>query len=332
MKTARVLGFLFFVSLGFTILFARMAVPSTGDAHVRIQIGSGETVQDIAQTLKDHGLIRSATAFRLYLKSKGLDTGIRPGTFLVDRSMSFAEIAEMLTAGEGREAVVTIPEGYTIAEIDALLADMDLITGGDLLDCAKNCDFSSFDFLPSSVSSSSHGRLEGYLFPDTYFVDVADFVPQFFLERLLGTFRTKVINGLSSDLAVSERSLHDVVTMASLIERETRTGEERPMIAGILWKRFDSNRGLDTDATVRYILGKQTGSLTKEDLETDSPYNTRRYRGLPPGPIANPGLASIKAALRPQTSSYWYYLHGRNGEIHYAETNEEHNGNKAKYL
>ena len=120
--------------------------------------------------------------------------------------------------------------------------------------------------------------------------------------------------------------------MASLIERETRTAEERPIISGILWKRFDAERGLDVDATVRFVLGKATGALTKEDLEVDSAYNTRRRRGLPPGPIANPGLASLEAALHPEDSTYWYYLHGKKGEIHYSETNDEHNEKKEKYL
>ena len=261
------------------------------------------------------------------------------GTYLIPRDASFSDIAEWLSSGEGKETVVTIPEGYTIAQIDALLAAMDLIEEGELLECVQTCDFSSFAFLPSAEglalspsANSGQARVEGYLFPDTYFVDVTTFVPKFFLERLLGTFRTSVIEGLATDMEVSGRPLHEVMTMASLIERETRTNEERPVVSGILWKRFDSGRGLDVDATVRYILEKSTGTLTKEDLEVDSPYNTRRYRGLPPGPIGNPGLASIRAALDPEDSLYWYYLHDQDGNIRYAETNDEHNLNKAKYL
>jgi len=174
--------------------------------------------------------------------------------------------------------------------------------------------------------------LEGYLFPDTYFVNPDEFVAKFFLERMLGTFRTRVVEVLESDIVSSGRSLEEIVTMASLIERETKTDEERPMVAGILWKRFDAKQGLDVDATVRYALQKPVEPLTKNDLENRSPYNTRRFAGLPPGPIANPGLKSTQAALHPTESRYWYYLHGSDGVIRYAETNEEHNANKVKYL
>ena len=164
-------------------------------------------------------------------------------------------------------------------------------------------------------------------------MSATDFVPKFFLERLLFTFQKKVLTDLSDDLAVSKRSLHEFVTMASLIERETRTDEERPVVSGILWKRLDSERGLDVDASIRYGLQKISDPLTKEDLQNRSNvYNTRRHAGLPPGPIASPGLASFRAALNPQMTDYWYYLHGKDGKIRYAETNEEHNVNKAKYL
>ena len=176
------------------------------------------------------------------------------------------------------------------------------------------------------------GRLEGYLFPDTYYVDPNEFVAKFFLERMLGTFRDRVMNGLNDDLVLSKRSLGDIIIMASLIEREAANDIERPVIAGILWKRFDAKQGLAVDATIRYVLGKETEPLTKKDLEIDSRYNTRKYAGLPPGPIASPGLASIRAALHPEESLYWYYLHGSGGLIHYAETNDAHNVNKAKYL
>jgi UPF0755 protein len=120
--------------------------------------------------------------------------------------------------------------------------------------------------------------------------------------------------------------------MASLIERETSSDDEREIVSGILWKRLSADQGLAVDATVRYALGKITEALTKDDLSIDSAYNTRKYRGLPPGPIANPGLKSIKAAINPKDSPYFYYLHGKDGQIRYSETNDEHNLKKAKYL
>jgi UPF0755 protein len=325
MKLARIFGLLFLFSFGFTIFVTQLSLPGSRGEHVRINVASGESIQNISETLKEHGLITSASAFRLYLKSREIDTSIKTGTFVIERGMSFEEIADILVSGEGSETSVTIPEGFTIAQIDDLLAEMGLIETGEAVDCAKTCDFSSFEFLSGKSP-------EGYIFPDTYFVNALDFSPKNFLERLIGTFKNKVIDGLAEDLDSSKRSLKEVVIMASLIERETSTNEERPVVSGILWKRYDAGRGLDVDATVRYALNKPTGPLTKADLESTSPYNTRKFAGLPPGPIANPGLASIRAALNPEDSSYWYYLHGSDGQIYYAETNDEHNVNKAKYL
>ncbi|HRH94062.1 MAG TPA: endolytic transglycosylase MltG, partial [Candidatus Peribacteria bacterium] len=135
-----------------------------------------------------------------------------------------------------------------------------------------------------------------------------------------------------TDLSRSGRTLHQAVTMASLVEEESRHEDERPVVAGILWKREEAGTILGVDATVRYIVGKPSAALTVTDLDTASPYNTRKVAGLPPGPIANPGVSAIVAALQPQASEYWYYLHGTDGMIHYARTNDEHNANKARYL
>lgn len=303
--------------------------------HVRIEIPSGQSVSLIAKVLQEQGLIRSPFAFSLFSKFQDAENSLKAGTYILQPSLSVPEILEILRSGLSEELTVTIPEGFTIKDIDAHLTKLGLIEEGSIVRCAKICDFSSFEFLPFAIRgklADGGGLLEGYLFPETYFVERSAFVPKFFLERMLGTFRKRVIEGLATDLAKSGRSLHEIVTMASLIEEETRTEEERPVVSGILWKRFDAGRGLDVDAAIRYILGKQSGALTTADLNVNSPYNIRKFRGLPPGPIANPGLSSIIAALRPKDSPYWYYLHGRDGQIRYAETNEEHNINKFKYL
>jgi len=309
MKLFRVLGFLFLLSFGSTIFFTQFVLP--GDAtSTSLTIESGMTVREVADVLKEHGVITSAMAFRWYVKNRGLDTGIQPGQVEIPRGAGFAEIAALLSEREGRQMRITIPEGFTIAQIDALLTEKGLIEAGAFAACTEeHC-------------------MEGYLFPDTYFVDPTEFDPMAFATRLRATFDARVMDELSD----SDRSLDQIVIMASLIERETRTDEERPIVSGILWKRFDAGRGLDVDASVRYALGKETGPLTKSDLENPSPYNTRRHAGLPPGAIANPGLKSIRAALNPEESEYWYYLHGKDGQIRYAVTNEEHNVNKAKYL
>lgn len=291
----------------------------------------------IADRLEEEGIIRSSVAFHLFVRFHGVGQRLQAGSFLLGPRMSLAEIVEILRTGKAQEIAITIPEGFTLKDIEALLVKKNVTKPVDVMDCARRCDFSSFDFLPKkleeiALSEAPGGRVEGYLFPDTYYIEPANFVAKFFLERMLGEFRKRVVDAFKDDFKKSGRSLHEVVTMASLIEEEAKTNSERPVIAGILWKRLDANAGLGVDATVRYILGKSTGTLTASDLALNSPYNLRKFRGLPPGPIASPGLQSIRAALNPQQSDYWYYLHGKDGKVHYAVTNDEHNVNKAKYL
>jgi len=308
-------------------------VDASSDQRVSVTIEKGSSTTAIADELEEKEVIRSSTAFKLYVRFHGAASALKAGSFVFTPSMGVKEIVDGLTEGQMGEVSVTIPEGYTVFDIDALLAEKGLIESGEIAECALVCDFSSFDFLPDPKNLADRGgKLEGYLYPDTYFVDASNFVPKFFLERLLGTFRTKVINGLEADIAASDRSIHEIVTMASLIEEETRTGDEREIVSGILWKRLDEGMGLYVDATIRYIAEKPKAALTVQDLAVDSAYNTRKYRGLPPGPIANPSLSSIKAAINPESSPYYYYLHGSDGKIRYAETNDEHNLNKAKYL
>lgn len=319
-------------------------VDAESAAERAVTIAEGMSVGNIAELLEEEGIIRSSVAFHVFVRLRGAGKNLQAGHFVLNPAMSTADVVEILRTGKAREIAVTIPEGFSLSDIDVLLAQRGIAEREAILDCARHCDFSSFGFLPVGSARNRRpldsarglapygGVLEGYLFPETYYVEPANFVPKFFLERLLGEFRHRVVDGLAQDFHGSKRSLHDIVTMASLIEKEAKTDDERPVIAGVLWKRLDANAGLDVDATIRYAVGKKAEPLTAEDLRVDSPYNTRRERGLPPGPIANPGMASIRAALHPQATEYWYYLHGRDGKVRYAVTNDEHNLNRAKYL
>ncbi|MDO8649345.1 MAG: endolytic transglycosylase MltG [Candidatus Peregrinibacteria bacterium] len=311
------------------------ALSAIGDGETRkiVKIPKGASMQSIATQLKEEGVIRSARAFSLYVRLHGEDSSLQAGSFVLRLSQSVSEIVETLTTGASEEISLTIPEGYTVKDIDALVAGEGLAETGAILTCAQTCDFSSFEFLPPRTDMAKRGgKIEGYLYPDTYYVSPADFHPKFFLERLLTTFRHRVVEEKKAAIDGSDRSLHAIITMASLIEEETRKAGERPIVSGILWKRFDNGIGLGVDAAVRYILEKPSSAITLDDLEVDSPYNLRKYRGLPPGPIASPSLSSIEAALAPEESKYLYYLHGTDGVIRYAETNDEHNENKKKYL
>jgi len=308
-------------------------VDRASEERLAVKIESGTSVRQIAQLLTEKHLIRSPLAFVLAVRFSGKESDLQAGKFVLRPSMSVGEIIIVLQEGKAEEMLITIPEGFTVRDMDALLTEKGLIEEGDIIACAQTCDFSSFEFLPAVEGLAERGgKLEGYLFPDTYYVEVDGFVDKFFLERLLTTFKHRVVEALGEEIGRGGRSLHEIVTMASLIEEETLTDEERSVVSGILWKRYDDGRGLGVDATVRYITGNPSDEITTKDLNVNSPYNTRKFKGLPPGPIASPGFASILAALHPQESSYWYYLHGTDGQIRYAVTNEEHNINRWRYI
>ncbi len=308
-----------------------MAVDGSSKLSIRVTVNPGMSKGEIAEMLDEKGLIRSPFFFRFYAT-------IHRSTLFADiydlsPAMDVEAIVDVMEHGQKDEISITIPEGFTVKDIDRLIARKGLAATGSIVTCAQTCDFSPFAFLPSVTRLAKRGgKIEGYLFPDTYFVSKSGFKPEVFLSRLLTTFEERVVKDLKTDIEASGHSLHQIVTMASLIEEETRTSEERPVVSGILWKRFDATTGLGVDAAVRYIIDKPTAAITDADLEMNSPYNLRKYRGLPPGPIANSGLPSIKSALHPVESKYWYYLHGKDGVIRYAETNEEQNENKRKYL
>jgi len=219
---------------------------------------------------------------------------------------------------------VTILEGWTVKQIASYLEESGLTTADEFLSCVKTCEF-KFDFLPKN-------SLEGYLYPDTYFINSATFDNKVFIQRLINTLNNKLTAADWNAVEKSGHTFSEILTMASIVEREERNSNERSIVAGILWNRFNAGQGLGADATVLYALGRTKGGLTYDELQIDSPYNTRKYKGLPPTPICNPSISSIRAALYPEKTDYWYYLHDSDGKIHYAKTNDQHNENKRKYL
>ncbi len=288
--------------------------------RVSIEIVKGSTLSSIAEKLEEKELIRDAYVFKIYSRWNRLATKYQAGSFVIQKNLTFAEIADVLQHGKSSEIKITIPEGSTIAQIDDILAKKSLIEAGELIECTNFCNF-SFEI----------DSLEGQLFPSTYFVNPKTFSEKMFISRLFNTFQQQIAP-YRINITESGRTLNEIVIMASMIEREANTEDEMPKIAGVLWKRLDERIHLGVDATTRYELNEWKRPLYTEDFEKQSPYNTRKNYGLPPTAISNPGLPAIKAAIFPEETPYYYYLHDRKGQIHFAEDLNGHVRNKQMYL
>lgn len=288
--------------------------------EISILIHQGDKVKDVANKLEEKNVIKSSCAFYWYARIHNLDTNIISGRFLLNPSMNVPEILSKISTPSESEAIITIQEGLTIKDIDKKLFEMGLTKEGDFILATKNFkDQKSYKFLEKNASLPA--LLEGYIFPDTYFLEPVNFDPNELIYKSLNNFSKK-----TKELKIT----NETIIIASIIEKEVRNDNDRAIVSGILWKRLGSGWKLDADATLLYT--KDDNKITTADLNSDSPYNTRKFKGLPPTPICNPSIKSIEAALHPQSSSYWFYLTIEDGTTIYSTTNEEHNANKAKYL
>lgn len=303
-------------------------VDANNDKDISFIIKKGESINTIAENLNNKELIQDQEAFKIYSRLSGFDRKIVAGRFLLNQSLAVPEIIEVITNNQQSEQVITIPEGSIILDIDAELVKLGSIEPGEFITAVDNFDdYESYFFLDRKTLEKLPHPLEGYLFPDTYFINPVEFHSENLIQLMLNTFEQRIGNELRS----SDRSIHDIVTMASIVEKEVRTSDDIPIVAGILWKRIDNNWLLGADATLLYL--KDDRNIDYQDLQEDSLYNTRKNPGLPPGPISNPGFDSLLATIHPKESPYWYYLTTLDtGEVIYGKTNEEHNANKAKYL
>lgn len=286
-------------------------------------IAPGQSLDQIATSLSRAQLIRSRTVFKITVFRYNLSKKIQAGYFFLSPSQSVAEIAQSLTKASARQVWVTIPEGLRREEIANLVLDK-------LAASKMPHHFDPEEFIRLTV------KLEGHLFPDTYAlapnVTTADVIDKL----------TKQFELVATSLKIAPDQLNRTVTLASLIEREAGGDAERAEIAGIISKRVANKWALQIDATVQYAISSARcriricdwwpRDLSKTDLAFNSPYNTYKNKGLPPGPIDNPGKASLTAAVKPNQTKNWFYLHDAGGQVHYAVTVEEHNQNICTYL
>lgn len=277
-----------------------------------VHIESGASLQNISTYLEENKIIRSPMIFRMAIILMEREKNIIAGDYLLEKRLGVLTVAKRLVTNESKlqDKKLTIPEGWEIREIGEYL-EKNLI------------DFDKKLFYELAKDK------EGYLFPDTYFFSPST-KPDAVIKKMEDNFKDKVMNipGIFSNT----KSLDEIIIMASILEGEAKTTEARKIVSGILWKRLAIGMPLQVDATFKYINGKNTYELSLDDLKIDSPYNTYKYRGLPPTPINNPGLDSIMSAMNPTKTNYLYFLSSRDGKMYYASTFEGHQVNRERYL
>ena len=309
------------------------------EATATIEITSDDTMGTIANKLEDAGLIEYKWFFRLFAAISDAKDKIGIGTYELNSNMDYRALIISMRNGSGNlndgTVKVTIPEGYTVSKTIELLASKGVNTEEKLLEAAKTADF-DYDFIDNSSEDLS--RLEGYLVPDTYEFYLNE-DPTSALSRLLDNFKSKMSDDVLKEVNSSGYSLSEIITIASLIEKET-DGTDQANIASVIYNRLEGSgdKGgtyglLQIDASLLYALPDHEGPITSEDMKVDSKYNLYKYEGLPPTPIANPGMASIEAALNPASTNYYYYALGKDGKHHFFATLSEHNAfvNSSEY-
>lgn len=300
--------FVFIVIIFLCLLFVWQAIylpKETGSQKSAIfLINKGQGLEKIASNLQEQGLIKNKYFFMLYVSARKRTAELKAGEYELSPSMAIAEIAEKIIAGHRVKKMITIIEGWTVKDIQELLRDR-----------------------PGTVPL----EVEGYLFPDTYEVLPEDSIEEI-IEMMKANFEKKLTPEMREEIASQGKIIPEIVTMASMLEKEVQTSEDKKIVAGILWKRLEIGMPLQVDATISYITGNKTTKISREETQIESPYNTYKYLGLPPGPICNPGIESIKAAIEPQESEYWYYLSAPDATTIFSKTLEDHNIAKAKYL
>lgn len=294
------------------------------DTPFEITVPPGASGRSLTPMLLEQGLIPGEWSWRWFLRSADASC-IKTGRFEVKRSLSMHGLLDTLCAAPLPEDVpFTVVEGWRIDEIDKALADAQLITPGQYAELART----KAVVMPFDITSPT---LEGYLYPETYRVEPKKFDVKVFIERQLATFHERF--GASYTPGPSDRTLADVVVMASMIEREEPTPANRPVVAGILWKRIDNGWNLGVDATSRYTLpdwNDRTAFLRKL-RDPNDPYNSRLRPGLPPTAIGNPGAEALNAAAHPVDSEWWYYLHDPQGKFHGAKDVGGHEANRRQF-
>lgn len=292
--------------------------------EIRKGSGNGE----IAKKLAEEELISGEIYFYYYSKSQGIINKILPGIYKLSGSMTIPEIAHIITNPQDLRVKITFPEGWDSKKMAARL-DENGLPGKDFLELIGDVDMfrDKYDFLSDSKIKS----LEGYLFPDTYYFP-SDSDGEKIIKLMLNNFGLKVNSEIREEIRNQKKTILEIVSMASILEMEVKSKEDREIVSGIFWNRILESMPLQSCATLAYVLGEKKKQYSYEDTQVKSEYNTYLNAGLPPGPIGNPGIVSILAATYPEKTNYFFFLSDpKTGETIFAKTAEEHNANKVRY-
>jgi UPF0755 protein len=314
---------------------AVLPTPSGTDV-VSVEVAPGESASDVGRQLEDAGVIESARLFRILVALMGVENQMVAGRYEFDRGMPTLQVIGRLRQGVTMPLTMTVPEGLRSEEVAQVVERAGIVKAGDFQRALASTVY-DFPFLSERPPGAG---LEGYLFPATYGFS-RGVTAEEVVRRMLAAFDAQVTPELRQATEASGLTLHEAVTLASIVEREAVRPEERPIIASVFLNRLRLGMPLEADPTVQYALGNDPASvesfgywktgLTTEDLQVDSPYNTYVNGGLPPGPIANPGLASLEAVAHPAQTSYLYFVARNDGSHVFAETLEEHLRNVQEY-
>ena len=297
--------------------------------EVTVEVTAEDSLGDVADKLEEAGLIKYKWFFRLFAAFSNAEEKIGIGTYELNTDMDYRALIVGMHSSSGNlnadTVTVTIPEGYTVRQTISLLAEKGVNTEEALTEAAQTANF-DYDFIDNDSEELS--RLEGYLFPDTYEFYVGHNAKDA-LNKLIDNFVSRMGEDRMAQVEASDYSLSEIITIASLIEEET-DGSDQANIASVIYNRLNNTSYetaglLQIDASLLYALPDHTGAITNEDKAVDSPYNLYKYKGLPPTPISNPGLAAIEAALNPAETNYYYYALGTDGKHHFSTTLAEHN-------
>ncbi len=317
-------GLIFFWAIGGFFYYQVTHSASEKYDSVILEIMPGMTLKQTSSLLAERDLIRNSFSFHLLAYFQDKQNQIQIGEYELSASMTPLDILGKITSGKTVLHAVTIPEGYRITEIAALLAERSLVDEEKFIQQTQDKEIIQAAGIPAD-------SLEGYLFPETYYFSKHT-AEQKIIQKMLNTLKeqaeTPALLNRAKELNLT---FHQVITLASLIEKETGADEERKLISSVFHNRLKKNMRLQTDPTVIYAIANFDGNIRKKDLSIDSPYNTYKYAGLPPGPIASPGLQSIVAALNPDDSDYLYFVSRKDGSHQFSSNLMDHNRAVQKY-